>query len=117
MVEIVYPRNQGETKSVGVDQWVEAAPFGHCPACGSIGIEFGPCFECETMDFFCSDPECNTYVYEEMPTTDGKIVGRGSVVTAWVEPKPPEIRAMEANMQSWNSTHFSTEFMIKNDLV
>lgn len=34
-----YPRAIGSDVVVTEKQWNQTAPFGHCPACGSIGIE------------------------------------------------------------------------------
>ena len=120
MVEILtYPRTPGLLEIVEPSALVENAPFGHCPACGSVGMEDGPSFESDTMWFRCSDFECRIYYYESRPTLDPArpLIGKGSQTTTWTEIKTPEIRAMEEEWESWNSTHFSPEFCQEHDLV
>ena len=120
MVEnLSYPREVGSPDIAEPSALLEEAPFGHCPACGSVGMEDGPSFESDTMWFSCSDFECRTYYYETRPTLDPArpLRGKGSQRTTWTEAKTPEIKAMEENLQSWNLTHFSLEFCQEHDLV
>lgn len=114
-----YPRIPGSTEIAEPSALVEDAPFGHCPACSSVGIEDGPSSESDTMLFGCSDFNCRVFFYETMPTQDeGKpLRGKGSERTGWSERKPSEVRTLEENMQSWNTLHFSQEFLQEHDLV
>ena len=119
MVEnLHYSRILGSPDIAEPSAWAES-PFGHCPACGSVGMEDGPSFESDTMWFRCSDFECRTYYYETRPTLDenNPLRGKGSERTRWTETKTPEIRELEAKLESWNTTHFSPEFRLENDLV
>lgn len=112
-----YPRSPGSEDIVEPSSLVEDHPFGHCPACGSVGMEDGPSFESDIMFFGCSDFDCKTYYYETRPTSDGgHITGKGGQRTKWTEVKTSEIRAMEEKLESWNITHFPLEFRIQHDL-
>jgi len=120
MVEkLRYPRTPGSLEIAEPSALVEDAPFGHCPACGSVGMEDGPSFESDTMFFRCSDFECRTYYYETRPTLDENqpLKGKGSESTTWTEIKTPEIRELEGRLLSWNYTHFSSAFCEEHDLV
>lgn len=119
MVEnLKYPRTPGSMEIAEPSALVEDAPFGHCAACSSVGIEDGPSFESDIMLFICSDTECRTYYYERRPTDDGGyITGKGSLRTTWSEKKSPEVRALEENMESWNITHFTPAFISEYGLV
>jgi len=106
-----YPRRRGSSLAVNETEWNKESPFGHCPACGSVGIEEGPSSECEVALFRCSDESCFTLIFVE---------GREfrKIATAWSERKPDWQRAKETEGQtSWSWEHFSPEFCTAHDLV
>jgi hypothetical protein len=87
-----YPRKPGSSVRVDVEQWVLDNPFGHCPACGSVGIEEFRTPGDPDARFHCSDETC-------MDT-------RGHL-TIWGARKPEGIRIIEIEKNwSWNVAHF-----------
>ena len=90
--EIAYPRQPGSATRIDETNWVENPPFGHCPACGSIGIEELAIVGDPVITFYCSDPTCKD------------MRGRR---TLWAIPKPDRFREREILEQwSWNKEHF-----------
>ena len=64
---IGYPRVPGSKNPVLESQWNAQAPYGHCPACGSPGIEYheekgleSDLHEDGNIPFTCSDKKCRT---------------------------------------------------------
>ena len=89
---IEYPRKPGSDVLVDEAQYVVDNPIGHCPACGSIGIEEIAHPGDLDMMFWCSDPTCKDM--------------RGHRTT-WGSPKPDEYRKKELTQAwSWNAEHF-----------
>jgi len=86
--EFNYPRQPGEKKAVPREKWERNAPFGHCPACGSKGMEDVPCREADYIIFNCSDRDCLT-VHLDMTDSSGEDVGvKCAYHTIWIDEKP-----------------------------
>jgi len=104
-----YPREPGSPGIVQEEKWNREAPFGHCPACGSLGIEEVPGIDCEGSYFRCSDESCRSNIVVEH--------GRRETDTTWYENKTPEHREQERAGTSWNWGRFTYEFCVAKDLV
>jgi hypothetical protein len=116
--EIIYAREPGENKVVHLREWNHDAPFGHCPACGSLGMEDAPCRESEEILFQCSDMSCLTCDSEGVEDTSGLVAGvNRTYPTSWSDKKPRDLRQQESQGISWNTSHFSLEFCEEHDLV
>jgi len=95
MSENIYPRSPQSGKVVHEKDWNQGAPFGHCPACGSLGIEELHSSRNEPICFFCSDKNCQTIMGERSPAR-----------TRWNQGKPPDILKKEAEGWTWNDEYF-----------
>jgi|GEM_PF-5054648 len=83
--------------------WSNHVEFGHCPACGEVGIEEQPSPKREFALFRCLDPRCTSYI--PVPTEKG---GTMVASTRWCEKKPRIWRRSEMTRgSSWNYTKFS----------
>lgn len=86
--EIVYARDPGSKGYILESQWNPKAPYGHCPACGSPGIECREKKERASLEtalpeegivlFSCSDKTCRT---KRTPRI------RRAKRTVWYEPR------------------------------
>ena len=92
---MAYPREVGSEKVVHENAWEQSAPFGYCPACGSIGIEELHIAGDEDICFVCSDETCQTVMGTRSPAR-----------TKWNQTKPQELSDMEEAGRSWNEEHF-----------
>ena len=91
-----YPRQIDSKEAVNGNDWNQNAPFGHCPACGSIGIEELHTSGGETIYFYCSDPMCKTI-------RDGMV----PMQTKWNVAKPEKMQKRERKSGwSWNQEHW-----------
>ncbi len=91
-----YPRTPGLERIVHEEEWNPEAPFGNCPACGSIGIEELYIPGDKDITFYCSDGTCKTIMGERFPAR-----------TKWYQTKPQEILDKELRESySWNNDHF-----------
>ena len=90
-----YPRKPGSNVTVHEKNWNQAAAFGHCPACGSFGIEEYHCTGDKVILFFCSDETCQTIMGKRSPAR-----------TRWNQDKPQDIIEKEAGGWTWNNDHF-----------
>ncbi|KKW48085.1 MAG: hypothetical protein UY99_C0014G0015 [Parcubacteria group bacterium GW2011_GWA1_59_11] len=86
-----YPREPQTAKRVAEADWAQSAPFGCCPACGSVGIEETIMSDEQEMCFFCPDEHCR----------DPR--GRRTV---WGQAKPVGILEREAAGWRWNAEHY-----------
>jgi len=95
-----YPREVGSNKVVHENDWNQNALFGHCPACGSIGVEELHCPGDEDICFYCSDPTCKTI-------QDGRNI---PMQTKWTTDKPDEMQKRERKSGwSWNQEHWPNQ--------
>lgn len=92
---MAYPREFNSEKIVHENDWNQEAPFGQCPACGSMGIEELHIAGDEDICFVCSDEKCLTIMGNRRPAR-----------TKWNCPKPQEILDKEETGWSWNAVHF-----------
>jgi hypothetical protein len=91
-----YPRTAGSETVVHEKDWYQEAPFGFCPACGSLGIEELHITGDPEIAFYCSDLSCQTIMGRRRPAR-----------TKWHCEKPAEIIRREVNGDwSWNQAHF-----------
>jgi hypothetical protein len=114
--EFIYPREPGSDKKVDVEDWNREGPFGYCPACGSVGMEFYPGAVCDDAQFYCSDETCRTaYRFDE----EGRRITTRVEATLWRNKKPDWWweKLRKDQFYSWNWTHFSPEFCKEHDLV
>lgn len=86
-----YPRQPGSQTAVDENDWNQDAPFGRCPACGSLGIEEIAIPGDAEIAFYCSDMTCR----------DPQ--GRR---TSWGTIKTTELLEAEGRGDSWNTLHF-----------
>ncbi len=86
-----YPRVPGSDQRVSEDDWAMDAPFGHCPACGSLAMEDIQVPGDPEINFYCSDTKCRD--------------PRGRR-TMWGCTKSAEILELEARGGSWNGLKF-----------
>lgn len=86
-----YPRKPGSDVRIGEEKWNQNAAFGHCPACGSIGMEEIPIPGDGEISFYCSDTTCRD------------LKGRR---TLWADSKTEQLLAQENEGKSWNSINF-----------
>ena len=95
MKSITYPRIPESDKVVHENDWYQEAPFGYCPACGSIGIEELHIAGDEDICFYCSDTTCKTIMGKRPPAR-----------TKWNQTKPQSVLEKEIRGWSWNQEHF-----------
>ncbi len=116
--ELIYPREPGDQDAVLCKDWVDAPPFGYCPACGSVGMEEAPCEDSGYAIFLCSDPTCLT-THLEVPNPPGTSAEgvNHTYRTQWAHIKPPEWRRKEKAGISWNLEHFPLEVRREHNLV
>ena len=93
--KLEYPRNVGEIKFVLESEWEQKAPYGHCPACGSIGIEELAIPGDPDGAFYCPDNYCKTIMGKRDPAR-----------TKWNSMKPADIIDKELKCWSWNQEYF-----------
>ncbi len=92
---ISYPRKPGSSSVVTEKEWNQDAPFGHCPACGSIGMEEIPIPGDPEITFFCPDPKCLTVMGSRDPAR-----------TKWFTKKSRDLLDKESKGLFWNKEHF-----------
>ncbi len=95
-----YPRKSGSDVVVNEEDWNQDNQFGHCPACGSIGIEELRISGDPDIFFYCSDVTCKTVMGN-----------RGPARTRWYRSKPEEALKKERDGWSWNEEHFPGQDM------
>lgn len=86
-----YPRTPGSDIRVEKKNWNQNAPFGHCPACGSLAMEDIPIPGDLYINFYCSDITCRNF--------------RGRR-TMWGLEKTSELLELEESGGSWNEKNF-----------
>ena len=87
----LYPREPQTATRVAEEEWVQGAPFGCCPACGSVGIEETLMSDEPEIWFFCPDEHCR----------DKR--GRRTV---WMQRKSADLLEKELADWSWNAEHY-----------
>lgn len=95
-----YPRKPNSDTIVHEKDWGQGSPFGHCPACGSIGIEEIHISGDPVICFYCSDITCKTIMGSRSPAR-----------TKWNIDKPNEVLIKEKRGWSWNEEHFPGQNM------
>lgn len=92
-----FPRTPKSKTVVHQADWSTEVPYGHCPACGSTGMEELPSPGAPYASFFCSDESCLTVMR----------TGEKPVRTKWEFQKPREVLLREGRSGSfWNPEHF-----------
>lgn len=102
MAESNFPRLPGSNTIVHENDWNQShdVPLGHCPACGSIGIEELSVPGDKDICFYCSDETCQTIMGTRTPAR-----------TKWNRDKPLEMQQKEMEGWSWNAEHFPGQEM------
>jgi hypothetical protein len=89
--QLQYPRVPGSNTQVLERDWLQEAPFGRCPACGSLAMEDLPNPREEIVNFYCSDITCRD--------------DRGRR-TMWGTAKSQALKDLERDGGSWNLQKF-----------
>jgi hypothetical protein len=92
---ITYPRKVGSSRVVYATQLCTEAPFGHCPACGSLGVEH-LIESCDPdINFFCPDKHCRVILGNSAP-----------IRTIWCSAKTEQLLTLELQGSSWNEHNY-----------
>lgn len=94
-----YPRDPGSSAVAYESDWNRKAPFGICPACGSVSVEDSSDSSPDVAFFQCSDRKCFS-VISGMDEKTGEIF-LTQIRTKWYENRP---------LNEWKEEEYAQRF-------